>query len=449
MMRRPRPPQDIQSQPRRRSAPRPRPPRMVAIATIPHRDSNVCTPTWLPGAVLLPLQGLFDQVFWIDYNEWPRDHTRRRPAALGLALEADRVRTGRRGSGGWADHVARGGSLGRRGIRRPGRCRPGRLGRGQRAARARDTRSFEHAAGDRDVFHPSGCGADECHRQWMVTPHRPGDGGGGRRCRRGESGGAGQRLGSARGPATVPGPGRGRPATRPDGTGRGGRVPRDRGRSAGTLTWASRRGPGARAGRARRGDDRVLGYLYGARSLYAIDPRYAMAVHTAVGLVVLSTGLLAIVPGGLLHRIVTHSASDPGYPLLRRLLPMVLVVLPLVGWLRLQGERRGWYGSTFGAAIMTIVGAALVCVTTWWAACLADRCARLPHHPWCRLGETNAALETLISQRTLELADAQARVRGLLGSVAQPRRAPPGRTHRAGQPEGRGDSGVPRRRVGR
>ncbi len=164
----------------------------------------------------------------------------------------------------------------------------------------------------------------------------------------------------------------------------------------------------------------LLSFTYGAHNFYAAVPRYGMSLQAALGIVLLSTGLLAAVPGGLLHRITTSAASDCGTLLLRRLLPMVFLVLPLVGWLQLQGELRGWYGAPFGVAIMAIVGGALFCVTAWWAAALADHSATLLRNAWRRLGETNAALETRIRQRDGELADGQAWIRGLLEALPSP-----------------------------
>ena len=45
------------------------------------------------------------------------------------------------------------------------------------------------------------------------------------------------------------------------------------------------------------------------------------------------------------------TSDQPGGYMLRRLLPVVLLVLPVLGWIRLYGERRGFYGAGMGVAI--------------------------------------------------------------------------------------------------
>ncbi len=90
----------------------------------------------------------------------------------------------------------------------------------------------------------------------------------------------------------------------------------------------------------------VLGYLYGVRSLYSTGPSSTMAVHTAIGLGVASVGVLAAIPGGLITRILT--GSSPGAVLMRRLLPVIVVGIPAIGWFRLEGQRRDLYGTAFG-----------------------------------------------------------------------------------------------------
>jgi PAS domain S-box-containing protein len=78
-----------------------------------------------------------------------------------------------------------------------------------------------------------------------------------------------------------------------------------------------------------------------------------MAVPTALALMALSVGLVAALPeyglAGLLR-----SSTTAGW-LARRLLPVVLLVPVLLGWLRLWGERAGWYDTESGTALMVAV----------------------------------------------------------------------------------------------
>ncbi len=110
----------------------------------------------------------------------------------------------------------------------------------------------------------------------------------------------------------------------------------------------------------------VLGYAYGVRSLYRIGPFSTIALHTAVALQLLGLATLASVPGGLMPWVVR--GTDAGGVLLRRLLPVALLGLPLIGWLRLRGEVAGLYQAPFGLAMVVVASSVLVTGVAWTAA---------------------------------------------------------------------------------
>ena len=98
-------------------------------------------------------------------------------------------------------------------------------------------------------------------------------------------------------------------------------------------------------------------YLYGGEPLL---PYAQMAVHTALAFLILSAGILCSRKDGGLMTLLT--SDSPGGVMARRLVPSVIVVPVLMGWLRLQGQRAGWYGteagiSVFALANMTVFGA--------------------------------------------------------------------------------------------
>ena len=100
----------------------------------------------------------------------------------------------------------------------------------------------------------------------------------------------------------------------------------------------------------------VMGYAYAEESLYGIVSYTSIAIHTALTLLVLSAGvLIALGDRGL---IPVLDGSTPGGVTVRRLLPVVVIVLPVFGWLRLEGERRGLYGEGIGIAMMVTLAAA-------------------------------------------------------------------------------------------
>jgi two-component system cell cycle sensor histidine kinase/response regulator CckA len=159
----------------------------------------------------------------------------------------------------------------------------------------------------------------------------------------------------------------------------------------------------------------VLEHLYGERAPALDNVRSVMAVHTAVGLAVVSIGLLAAVPGGPAARVLER--PGPGSTL-RRLVLVLAVAMPTLGWLRVQGERQGLYDTSFGVAIMVLAAGALACASAWRAAAAADRSGAMLRDAWQRLGTRNASLERRVTEQAEQLAEAHARLRDVLDVVA-------------------------------
>jgi PAS domain S-box-containing protein len=117
----------------------------------------------------------------------------------------------------------------------------------------------------------------------------------------------------------------------------------------------------------------LLGYGYGVRRLYSLDPFSPIALHTAAALGVLALGVLfarsergpmAIVTGG------TAAGAAA-----RRLVPALVLVPAALGWAWLQGKRRGLYGTEFGVALLvsvTIVTLVALAMKTARTAALAE-----------------------------------------------------------------------------
>src|ERR1017187_7324123 len=74
-----------------------------------------------------------------------------------------------------------------------------------------------------------------------------------------------------------------------------------------------------------------------------------MALPTAATFQLLSFGILCARPDRGLMRIFT--AADAGGVMMRRLLPVVVLILLSQGWLQLAGERRGLFSSEFGEVL--------------------------------------------------------------------------------------------------
>lgn len=110
----------------------------------------------------------------------------------------------------------------------------------------------------------------------------------------------------------------------------------------------------------------LVGYLFGVESLYSLGPYSSMALHTALGLALLSIGILCARPRrGLIKIVLTETV---GGVVLRRLLPMVILIPIVVSWFRLQGQQMGLYDTNFGEALTVMLNAAFMIAVIWFNA---------------------------------------------------------------------------------
>ena len=109
-------------------------------------------------------------------------------------------------------------------------------------------------------------------------------------------------------------------------------------------------------------------YLYGGAPLVA----YAdMAVHTALLFLALSAGVLCTrTDGGLLALLVSRGLGGTAC---RRLLPVALIAPLAIGWLRLQGQRAGWYGTEAGLSLFALSNVLVFSALAWVTGAYLDR----------------------------------------------------------------------------
>ena len=107
------------------------------------------------------------------------------------------------------------------------------------------------------------------------------------------------------------------------------------------------------------------GYLYGSPALSRLGPFESMAPNTTVTLLALCTGILFAMPEhGLVATLLLPGVSGR---MARRLIPTAMVVPLVLGWLRLQGQHLGWYGTEFGIAILVVTSVVILVVLIWWS----------------------------------------------------------------------------------
>ncbi len=160
----------------------------------------------------------------------------------------------------------------------------------------------------------------------------------------------------------------------------------------------------------------LLGYIYGVSEFTGLAASTKMAVHTAVAFLVAYAGLVAARPERGLAAMLAWDC--PGGMLLRRLLPTVIVLTILIGWLRVASERQGL--TVFGTALrvtvdIVILGAALI---------VAARMLHRLDTGRKRAEQELQRLNTRLEQRTVELESVNAELEAFAYSVSHDLRAP-------------------------
>jgi signal transduction histidine kinase len=117
----------------------------------------------------------------------------------------------------------------------------------------------------------------------------------------------------------------------------------------------------------------LIGYIYSARGLYSAGA--VMSPHTGVLFLLLSVSLLCAGDRPLVLSIVLSPYS--GGVLSRRILPLVLFLLPGVGWLTLLAYRREYIPVEIALATLVLVAIAVFAFATLNTASILNRSDRM------------------------------------------------------------------------
>ncbi|MGB2676872.1 MAG: ATP-binding protein [Candidatus Acidiferrum sp.] len=107
-------------------------------------------------------------------------------------------------------------------------------------------------------------------------------------------------------------------------------------------------------------------YLFGLQTFSGIASVTRMAVHGAVAFIALCAGILCVRPDRGVIKVAV--ADTQGGAMWRRLFPMAIVVPALLGWLRLEAQRAGYFKTEIWVALFATATAAVVAGVIWWYA---------------------------------------------------------------------------------
>ena len=154
----------------------------------------------------------------------------------------------------------------------------------------------------------------------------------------------------------------------------------------------------------------VLGYFYGVSTLYQAGHFTAVALHTAVAFILLCIGVWCAASEHGFMRIVT----DPGPSgKLARRFGLASIVLPfLIGWLRVQGTRHGWFGVEMGVVLVAMANAAIFTSLVWIGASTLRKAERRQAQAQQGLRESEERLHLVVEQLTegLVISDLEGRM---------------------------------------
>jgi two-component system, sensor histidine kinase and response regulator len=113
----------------------------------------------------------------------------------------------------------------------------------------------------------------------------------------------------------------------------------------------------------------LVGYAFGVSGLYSVGQYSGMAVSTAACLFVLGLGVIFARRSSGIPKLL----ADPGAAgtVARRLIPAAVSVPFLLGWLRLVGEKSGWYDTPFGVSLYVVATVAIFLWLVSWSAHMA------------------------------------------------------------------------------
>jgi signal transduction histidine kinase len=115
----------------------------------------------------------------------------------------------------------------------------------------------------------------------------------------------------------------------------------------------------------------LIGYAYGFKLFYEVSTYTAMALSTTILFNITFLGILFARPNnGFMMLLASESISGR---MLRWLLCTTIVIMFILGYLNIEGERLGLYESVAGTAVFTTIRIIIFVILIWMVAKLLDK----------------------------------------------------------------------------
>jgi PAS domain S-box-containing protein len=150
----------------------------------------------------------------------------------------------------------------------------------------------------------------------------------------------------------------------------------------------------------------LIGYAYSAISLIGVRRFIPMALNTAIGLAILSVGILFARPARGLMAVVTSRGA--GGAMAQRLLPAVILIPAALGWVSWLAQQAGVVDAVMGLSLFVLANILIFTVLVWWNAASLEGMDRERRRAERRLGVQYTASRVLAESP--RLADAAPKI---------------------------------------
>lgn len=145
----------------------------------------------------------------------------------------------------------------------------------------------------------------------------------------------------------------------------------------------------------------VIGYMFDVSALYTVGIYSSMAIHTAIALILLNTGILAIRQTSELVELLISDTAGGG--MARSLLSIVPLVVLGFGGVLLVGEMQGYYDNRFSLALMATLSIATLVTVILRSANHLRWVDKSRGRAQAEFAALNAELEIRVAERTRAL----------------------------------------------